>query len=162
LNREIERDLDPELLRVRHELAELLLSSQGRLDGVVAALRRGYRPRAPDGATLSLLGVVPALAVRYADGVDRRQVEHVEAELSEARQKLADAGEAAPGAREELVPRAEAGEGPVDVDLVRGRPCLLGPLACRRRERVLDRQLLRAEQHRSLRQLAGELRLARR
>ena len=47
-------------------------------------------------AALGRLGVVPALAVRVADRVDRREVEDVEAELGEARQQLADPGEATP------------------------------------------------------------------
>ena len=51
--------------------------------------------------------VVAALAVRQPDRVDGRQVEHVEAELGELRQQLLDSGEAAPRAREELVPGSE-------------------------------------------------------
>ena len=73
--------------------------------------------------------VVPALAVRAADRVDRRQVDDVEAELGELRQERAHALEAAPRAREELVPGAEARERPVDVDLVGLRPRLAGAVA---------------------------------
>ena len=108
LDRKVERDLDPELLRVGDEGAELLLGAERRVDRVVPALLGADRPGAADVALRRRLGVVPALAVRVPDRVDRRQVEDVEAELGEARQELADAGEAAPRAREELVPRAEA------------------------------------------------------
>ena len=80
------------------------------MDRVVPALLRADRPRAADVARLRPLGVVAALAVRDADRVDRREVEDVEAELGEARQLLAHALEAAPRAREELVPGAEARE----------------------------------------------------
>ena len=160
LDREVERDLDPELFRVGDEGAELLLGAERRVDRVVPALLGADRPRAADVALRRGLGVVPALAVRVPDRVDRRQVEDVEAELGEARQQLADAGEAAPRAREELVPRAEAAEHAVDVHRVRRRPRLLGARACRCGERLLDGQLLVAEQHRALRQLAGEVGLA--
>ena len=64
-------------------------------------------------------GVVAALAVRQPDRVHGRQVEHVEAELRELRQELLDAGEAAPGAREELVPGAVGRALAVDQDLER-------------------------------------------
>jgi hypothetical protein len=118
------------------------------------------RPRAADVALLRRLGVVPALAVRLPDRVDRRQVEDVEAEVGEARQELAHAGEAAPRAREELVPRAEAAEHAVDVHRVRRRPRLLGARAGRRGERLLDGQLLGVQQHSTLRELAAEIGLA--
>src|ERR1700746_3799520 len=128
----------------------------------MAAVLRADRPRAADVAALRPLGVVAALAVRVADRVDRRQVEDVEAELGEARQLRADAGEAAPGTREELVPGAEAGEDAVDVHVVARRPGLLRAGAGGGGERRLDGQLLVADQHGSLRQLTGEVRLGRR
>ena len=53
--------------------------------------------------------VVAALAVLDADRVDRREVEHVEAELGEPRHLRLDRLEAAERAREQLVPGAEAG-----------------------------------------------------
>ena len=74
--------------------------------GVPAGLASD-RPRAARVGAARGRGVVAALAVRQADRVHRRQVEHVEAELRELGQQLLDAGEAAPGAREELVPGAE-------------------------------------------------------
>ena len=63
--------------------------------------------------------VVAPLAVGLADRVDRRQVDHVEAELGQLRQLRADAVEAAPGAREELIPGAEAGALALDLDAQR-------------------------------------------
>src|SRR2546423_2409222 len=118
LDREVERDLDPVLLRVGHEGPELLLGPEGRVDRVVTALLGADRPRAADVPGPGRLGVVPALPVRAADRMDRRQVEDVEPELGKARQEGADAVEAAPGAPEELVPRAEAAEDAVDVNSV--------------------------------------------
>src|SRR5581483_10911470 len=51
------------------------------VDRRVAALLAADRPRAADVAGLGRLGVVPALAVRLPDRVDRGEVDDVEAEL---------------------------------------------------------------------------------
>jgi hypothetical protein len=92
--------------------------------------------------------------------VDGWEVEDVEAQLGEARQLSANPSEAAPGAREELVPGAEAGEHAVDVDVVGRRPHLLRARARRGSERSLDGQLLGAAQHGALGQLTGDVFLA--
>ena len=104
--------------------------------------------------------VVAALAVRQPDRVDGRQVEHVEAQLGELRQQLLDPGEAAPRAREELVPGPERGALGIHEDLeglVGGR--LLGAIAGGRRQALLDRERFDAEQGRALRELAREVAL---
>ena len=119
------------------------------------------RPRAPGIVRPRLQRVVAALAARVADRMDRRQVEHVEAELREPRQQRAHAVEAAPRAREELVPGAEARELAVDVDAVHLRRRLAGAVARRRGERLVEREAVLAEQHRALRQLAREVLLPR-
>src|SRR5205814_9510106 len=62
------------------------------------------------GRSLRRQRIVSAVPAAAADRVDRREVDDVEAELGEPRQDLLDAGEAAEGAREELVPGAEARE----------------------------------------------------
>ena len=87
------------------------------------------RPRAARIAGAGHEGVVAALAVGHADRVDGREVEDVEAELGQLRELLLHAAEAAPRAREELIPRAEAREHAVDVDLQ--RPGQLGHLRAR-------------------------------
>ena len=90
---------------------ELLERAELRVDRVVAALAPSRSPTGCRGrSALRRQRVVPALAVRAADRVDRRQVDDVEAELGELRQQRAHALEAAPRAREELVPGAEARE----------------------------------------------------
>src|SRR5829696_9473485 len=86
------------------------------MDADVPALLGPDGPRRPDVVRFGDQNVVPALAVRRSDRVDRRQVDDVEAELRELRQHARDAREAAPRAREELVPRAEARHFAVDVD----------------------------------------------
>ena len=89
---------------------------------LVTVFREGYSFkdfRADAVAGLRDERVVAALPVRGADRVHRRQVDDVEAELGELRQHPADTLEAAPAAREELVPGAEAGALALDVDLER-------------------------------------------
>ena len=79
-----------------------------------------------------------------------RQVDDVEAELRELREHVRHAAEAAPRAREELVPRTEAREHAVDVDLEwrRGDDALA--VARLRGEPFLDGDGIEAEQHRTL------------
>ena len=120
---------------------EVLERAELRVDRVVAALVAADRPRAAHVALRRPRRVVAALAVRRADRVDRRQVDDVEAELGELRQHLLDALEAAPRAREELVPGAEAGALAVDVDVVGRRPRLLAALARGCGEPLLERDV---------------------
>ena len=92
-------------------------------------------PRAPiahglpgsSGPAVSAL--LRALAVLDADRVDRRQVEDVEAQLGERGDLLAHAPQAAPRAREQLVPGAEAGADALDVDLERALAARVAPRA---------------------------------
>ena len=108
LDREVERDLDPELApRATSRSKSSIVPSSG-LDRGVAALLAADRPRAARVAGLGGQRVVAALAVREPDRVDRREVDDVEAEVGELGQLLLDALEPAPRAREELVPGAEA------------------------------------------------------
>jgi hypothetical protein len=113
----VERDVDAVLVGGGDERAELLVGAELRVDGVVAPGLVADRVGAAGIARLGREGVVAALAVGVADRVDRRHVEDVEAQLGDGRDLLLDAFEAAPGAREELVPGAEARERAVDVDL---------------------------------------------
>ena len=106
------------------------------LDRVVAAVGRADRPRRADAAgrgdrvAAGERRAVGALAVRGADRVDRRQVDHVEAHRRDPVQVLGRGVErpvdgpaglvaAAGGAREELVPGAVEGALAVHVDLPR-------------------------------------------
>ena len=76
----------------------------------------------PGGAGVGRTGgqrVVAALAVGVADRVDWREVDDVEPEFGKSGELSFDAFEAAPRAREQLVPGAELGELSVDLDLDR-------------------------------------------
>src|SRR5690349_11075181 len=93
--------------------------------GVVPARRRADRPRAAGVVGPGFEGVVRALAVRLADGVDRRQVDDVEAHLGDGGETFHRGAERpaprpyrALGAREELVPGAVESALPVDPDRV--------------------------------------------
>ncbi len=92
--------------------------------------------------------------------MDRRQVDDVEAELCQLRQDALDTDEAAPRAREELVPRAERRELAIDVHLERLGPGLLAPVARLGGQRLRERERVAAEEHGPLRELGGEVVLA--
>src|SRR5215510_1033611 len=72
LDREIERDLEPELPRRLDEAVEILEGAEVGMHGGIAAVGAADRPRASRIARCRLEGVVAALAVRESDRVDRR------------------------------------------------------------------------------------------
>ena len=86
------------------------------MDRLVAAALVADRPGRAGIVGAGGQGVVATLAVGVADRVDRREVEHVEAELGQPRKLGFHAAQAAPGSREELVPGAELGQRAVDLD----------------------------------------------
>jgi hypothetical protein len=120
LDREVERELDPGVRRRRDQPVEVLERAELRVDAVWPP-SASRSPRDCPGRPAGDERVVATLAVGVPDRVDRRQVDHVEAELGEPRELLGDAGQAAEGAREELIPGAEAGAQAVHVDLDRRR-----------------------------------------
>ena len=113
---EIHRHVDAARGGGSHEIPEFLDRAELGMDGGVAALGRADRVDAAGVAGRRDQGVVAALALGAPDRVDRREVDDVEAELRETRELGLDAGEAAPRAREELIPGPEAGPHPLDLD----------------------------------------------
>src|SRR5690242_8924222 len=89
------------------------------MDRVVAAGLVADRPGRAGVVGSGGQRVVLALAVGVADRVDRREVDDVEAELLQPWQLGLYALETTPGSREQLVPGAELGQGPVDLDAQR-------------------------------------------
>src|SRR2546421_1746428 len=157
LDREVERDLEPELARAHDEAVELLHRAELRIDRGVPAERRADRPRTAWVAGPRDERVVAPLAVRLADRVDRWQVDDVEAELHESRQDPLDADEAAERAGKQLVPRAEASELAVDVDAeAKAKLDFSVPVLHIQREQLLEREAC-AEERLTLRQLAGKI-----
>ena len=97
----------PSSAGARGQAGEVLRAAELGVQRHVPARLAADRPGAARVGAPRGRRVVAALAVRQPDGVDGRQVEHVEAQLGELGQQLLDPGEAAPRAREELVPGAE-------------------------------------------------------
>ena len=130
LQRQVDRHFHAEFPGAGDERVEVGERAEVRVDGVVPAFRRADRPRRARVAGARLKGVVPPLAEGRADGVDRRQVDDVEAHLRD-RLKTARRGVQRPGdrlpaahrvelhtfrAREELVPGPVEGALPLDED----------------------------------------------
>src|SRR2546421_11724070 len=90
LDREVQTDVDSELGRLGGEGLELVDRAQVRVDRVVAARLVADRPRRTGILWPGHERVVAALAVGVADGVNRGQVEDVEAERGQVRQPLLD------------------------------------------------------------------------
>src|SRR3954469_1354960 len=122
LQGEVERDLETVLTGRGDERVEVLDRAEAGVDRVVPAVRRPDRPRAAGVAGLRREGVVAPLPVRRTDGVDRWQIDDVEAhprdcgkplrrgtEGARFRRRGAVADLRALGAGEELVPRGERG-----------------------------------------------------
>ena len=79
LERNVERDFQPVLARPRHEMAKILDGPELWMDRRMAAFHGTDGPRTAHVVRRGLERIVGTLAALTADGVDRRQVEHVEA-----------------------------------------------------------------------------------
>ncbi len=124
LERDVERNLQAQVMGRLHEPVECLDAAQLGVDAFVPALRSVLQkaadgPRTARVAGGGFRGIVLAFAVGFADGMDRGKVDDIEAHLLDARQPLRGLVERGVplvvpgGAREELVPRA--GPGPLRV-----------------------------------------------
>ena len=123
LERDVERDLQAELVGLRDEALERFHPAELGRDGFVPAVGAADRPWAAGLAGLRRGRIVLALAELRADGVDGREVDDVEAEVVDPREaggrvveRAVGAGGVGGGAGEELVPRAESGQLGVDAD----------------------------------------------
>ncbi len=106
-----------------HQAAEVVAAAQLRVNRLVAAFRAADGIRAARVAGLCSEGVVAALAVLHADGMNGRKVQHVEAHVADHRQPLVHIIEGAVAlgavgdrAREQLVPAGELRCRAVDID----------------------------------------------
>src|SRR5450759_5079355 len=116
LKGDVERQLQAVLCCAGHQAPEVLESTELWMHRFVSAFRRADRPGAAGVIRSGRRAVVAPLAEAAADGVDRRQIEDVEAHGGDVIQAFLDVPERAvqarlrrAGAREQLVPRAEAG-----------------------------------------------------
>ncbi|MNY21662.1 hypothetical protein D3C86_1552240 [compost metagenome] len=111
LDGEVQRDLHSLPARGVHQPQEILQRSQLGFDGIVPAAVRSDGVGAADIIGFGAQAVVAALAVALADGMDGRQVEHVEPHVAHVRQPGDDIVEGAVpaglrglGPREQFVP----------------------------------------------------------
>src|SRR5262249_21662530 len=121
LKGDIERDFHPVVFCAGDEALEVRQRAELRIDRLVPALLRADGPRAPGIALVRRERVILALAVRAADRMDRRQVEHIEYHRCDTRQAQLQSAEGAvcvgtvrERAGEKLVPGAEARPLPID------------------------------------------------
>ncbi|MNH02735.1 hypothetical protein D3C79_619800 [compost metagenome] len=122
LDGEIEGNFQAVFRRCGHQTAEVIAVAQLRVNGLVAAFRAADGIRAARVARLGLEGVVAALAMLHADGVDGREVQDVEAHVADHRQPFVHVVEGAVAlrvvghrAREQLVPAGEQGGRAIDI-----------------------------------------------
>ena len=108
LEREVERDLDAVLARGGDEARRSRPGARVRVDARCGRRRPSRSPTGCPGRPGRRRGCCCGPCGGCADRVDRRQVEHVEAELGEPRQRLSTPSKPAERAREQLVPGAEA------------------------------------------------------
>ena len=121
----------PCLARAATSRAEVLERAELGMDRVVPALRRADRIGAADDRPApARQAVVAALAVRRADRMDRREIEHVEAHVADRGQARDHVVEGAVPrrivglrAREHLVPGGEACRLALDLERQRFVPC---------------------------------------
>src|SRR5690606_8825898 len=122
---EIESHFEVEFAGPRDEVPEVLLGAQVRMDGIVTSFVGTDRPRRTHIVRARDESVVRTLAVDLADGMDRRQIHHVETHRCDAGQVGGGSGEGAVprravlvpssgGTGKELVPRTEQRPRPVD------------------------------------------------
>jgi hypothetical protein len=88
LNGKIERELHSVLISRGDERTKILERSQFRMDGVVAAVGRADGVGAAGIARRRFQRVVAALAVGEADGMNGRQIQHVEAHVPDGGKPL--------------------------------------------------------------------------
>src|SRR6266851_4268166 len=120
LDCEVERDFQSQTPSGRHEMIEILETAERRLDRGMAASLAANRPGAAGTVGARGQRVVRALAMRVANRMYRRKINHVEAEVMDCRQPALGLPQrrGAPrnlalGAREHLVPGAETRQWPV-------------------------------------------------
>ena len=86
LDGEIERDLQAVFARRGDQAAKILERAERRMNRVVPAFGAADGIGAAGIVRAGASGVVAALAVGRADRMDRREIEHVEAHVADARQ----------------------------------------------------------------------------
>ncbi len=110
----VESDLEAEVLGGGHEGIEVLDGAEIGVDGVVTADGRSDGPGAARIISARGEGVAGALAMAHPDGVDGREVHHLEAEVGHVGQVLSGVLQPPEGTGEQLVPGGVGGPGSID------------------------------------------------
>ncbi|MNO76579.1 hypothetical protein D3C76_676530 [compost metagenome] len=125
LDSEIQGDFQAVIVRRRHQRAEICQAAQLWMHCVMTALLAADGIRAAGVVRARQQTVVRPLAMGTADGMDRREVDYVEAHRGDFRQAPANVGEAAVAAGlrafragEEFVPAGESGQLALDVQRI--------------------------------------------
>ncbi len=125
LDGEVQSDLQAVLAGRGHQFAEIVQRAQLRVDGVVTTLLAADGIGAARVVRAGLQAVVRTLAMLAPDGVDRREVQHVEAHVADRWQTLVHVAEGAVSigviglrAREQLVPAGELGQRTFDIQRI--------------------------------------------
>jgi len=120
----VQGDLDPPLAGCVNQPSEIVERAKLRVNGFVPALLRTDSPRAAHVVHLSLGSVVLSFSECLADGMNRRQIQHIKSHFGNVRQPCLDIFQrpvhswlrrARP--REHFVPRTEASPLAIDGDL---------------------------------------------
>ena len=81
VDREIQRDFKTALLRLTHQPNKILNSAQRRLNRLVPTSLATDGPRRPHVILIGYQGIVLALAIRETNGVNGREINHIEAHV---------------------------------------------------------------------------------
>src|ERR1700733_9707865 len=121
LKSNVQGDLHATVVSTRHQILEVAQGTKLSVDGFVPALPRSDGPRAARIVWRRGYTVVRALPKCDANGMDWRQIEHIEAHLGDAGQQELHIGEGAMaswiwrcGSRKKLVPTRVAGTFAID------------------------------------------------
>ena len=121
LHRQIERQLHSQFFCAAPQRMEIIPAAELGMDRRMASLFRPDRPRAPHIIGGGRGGVVATLAKRPTDGVDRREIEHVESHRVHVVEPIGQIGKRAmaarlqrPGAGKNLIPGTPARPLPID------------------------------------------------
>ena len=123
LDGEVEGDLQAVLGSRSHQAAEVVAAAQLRVNRIVATFGAADGVRAARVARLGRECVVAAFAVLHANGMDGREVQHVEAHVADHRQafmhiveRAVALGVVSDRAWEQLVPAGKLGCRAVDIN----------------------------------------------
>ncbi|MNF82850.1 hypothetical protein D3C84_651610 [compost metagenome] len=157
LDREVQGDLQAVVSGRRHQAPEVLAATQLRVNGLVPALLAANGIRAARVVGTGGEGIVRAFAETATDGMDRREVQHVEAHILDHRQARMHVVESAVAlgilgdrAGKQLIPAGKLGQLALHIQRILGADAqvwaMIGPghqigtARCQEQRHLLGRQ----------------------